>query len=374
MPESPQSAQQQQHLESDQRPHRRFNPLHGDWVLVSPQRTQRPWQGQVNKPTQAERLHYDPSCYLCPGNPRAGGAQTPAYTTVYAFDNDYPALLPPDASAAAPPSHGLLVAEPEAGRCRVVCFDPDHSLRLSQMPVESIVRVVELWQSETAELGALDWIGYVQIFENRGAMMGSSNPHPHCQIWATGHVPDEPAAETRTQADYLAQHGRTLLADYLAQELEARERVVLENEHFVAVVPFWAVWPFETLVLPRAALGSFTELTPAQAAGLAALLKAMTGAYDALFDTPFPYTMGFHQRPTDGAVHPEWTLHAHFYPPLLRSAEIRKFMVGFEMLGMPQRDITPERAAEMLRTAASVSAAGPAQAGVSQATTEEAPR
>ncbi len=338
------------------RPHRRYNPLRRSWVLVSPQRTQRPWQGQTTRPAAPDHITYDPACYLCPGNPRAGGAQTPAYTSVYAFENDYPALLPPDASATLPAVNGLLVAEPENGRCRVVCFDPDHSLRLAQMTVPGIARVIEVWRDETAQLGALPEIAYVQVFENRGAMMGSSNPHPHCQIWATGHIPDEPLAEGEAQLAYLEQHGRTLLADYLSQELQTKERIVLENAEFVAVVPFWAVWPFETLILPRHPTGSFTDLTPAQVAALADLLKRLTTRYDNLFATPFPYTMGFHQRPTDGTAHPEWTFHAHFYPPLLRSAEIRKFMVGFEMLGMPQRDITPEIAAQMLRAASEVPA------------------
>jgi UDPglucose--hexose-1-phosphate uridylyltransferase len=242
----------------------------------------------------------------------------------------------------------LLIAEPEVGRCRVICFDPDHSLTLSQMAVESIGRVIETWKEETAQLGALDWINYVQVFENRGAMMGSSNPHPHCQVWATGHVPDEPAAEGAAQRDYFFQHGRTLLGDYLAQELGG-EREVCANDEFVAVVPYWAVWPFETLILPRAQVGSFTDFSAKTTAGLADILKRMTTRYDNLFQVSFPYTMGFHQRPTDGEVYPEWTFHAHFFPPLLRSAEIRKFMVGFEMLGMPQRDITAEKAAEMLR-------------------------
>jgi UDPglucose--hexose-1-phosphate uridylyltransferase len=338
-------------LTGSARPHRRYNALRGSWVLVSPQRTARPWQGQTNKAAAAEGLHYDPSCYLCPGNPRAGGAQTPKYTGVYAFDNDYPALLPEPAVPLPATGGSLLVAEPERGHCRVICFDPDHSLTLSQMPVDSIVAVVEQWNLETATLGGHDGIEYVQIFENRGAMMGSSNPHPHCQIWATGHVPDEPALEGVAQKRYFDEHRTTLLGDYLAQELAAGERLVLSNDEFVVVVPYWAVWPFEVIVLPRRGVGSFTDFDSAQTAGLADVLKRITQCYDRVFSTPFPYTMGFHQRPTDGNEHAEWVFHGHFYPPLLRSAEIRKFMVGFEMLGMPQRDITPEKAAEMLRAA-----------------------
>lgn len=340
-------------LSSSDRPHRRFNALRRSWVLVSPQRTERPWQGQTTKPVQSERVTYDPKCYLCPGNARAGGKQTPKYTGVYAFDNDYPALLPGDANAAPIPSKGsLLVSEPEVGRCRVVCFDPDHSLTLSQMPVASIEKVVAQWKEETATLGSSGEIGYVQIFENRGAMMGSSNPHPHCQIWATGRVPDEPLLEGQAQLAYLQEHGTTLLADYLAQELAAGERVVCSNDAFVAVVPYWAVWPFEILILSRTQIGSFVDFADKESKGLAEILHEATATYDKVFNTSFPYTMGFHQRPTDGEPHPEWTFHGHFYPPLLRSAEIRKFMVGFEMLGMPQRDITPEKAAEMLREAA----------------------
>ena len=331
------------------RPHRRFNPLRGEWVLVSPQRTERPWQGQTNKPVAPQGVSYDPKCYLCPGNPRAGGAQTPKYDSVYVFDNDYPALLGPDPNAEAPASENLLIAEAEVGRCRVVCFDPDHSLTLAGMTREGIGRVIETWITETRELGAADWINYVEIFENRGAMMGSSNPHPHGQIWATGHVPDEPAAEGAAQKAYFEKNGRTLVSDYLAQELKAGVRVVEENTEFCAVVPFWAVWPFETLVMAKRSVGSFVEFNQRQVAGLADLLKRLTTRYNGLFETSFPYTMGFHQRPTDGGVYPEWEWHGHFYPPLLRSAEIRKFMVGFEMLGMPQRDITAESAAERLR-------------------------
>ena len=333
------------------RPHRRYNPLRRQWVLVSPQRTQRPWQGQVNKPVAAAGLEYDPTCYLCPGNPRAGGAVNPKYTGVYAFDNDYPALLPQDGASEGKQSDGLLVAESEVGRCRVVCFHPNHSLTLSHMERADIEQVIEVWRQETESLGAQPDIGYVQIFENRGAMMGSSNPHPHCQIWATGHVPDEPLAEGQSQREYFEKHDRTLLRDYLNQELRLKERVVCENDSFAAIVPFWAVWPFETIVLAKDRVSSFVEFSAFQVAGLADLLKRLTTRYDNLFDTSFPYTMGFHQRPTDDAEYPEWEFHGHFYPPLLRSAEIRKFMVGFEMLGMPQRDITPEKAAEMLRAA-----------------------
>jgi UDPglucose--hexose-1-phosphate uridylyltransferase len=275
------------------RPHRRYNALRRSWVLVSPQRTARPWQGQTSKPAQAELLHYDPSCYLCPGNHRAGGVTNPQYTGVFAFDNDYPALLPTLEAEGVPASDGLLIAEPEAGRCRVVCFDPDHSLTLADMPVASIETVVAAWQDETRTLGALPEIHYVEIFENRGAMMGASNPHPHCQIWATGHVPDEPKLEGDAQREYFESHGRTLLADYLAQELKSGERLICENDEFAAVVPFWAVWPFETLILPKHPAGSFLDLNSAQASGLAAMLKRVTQTYNrSASPTPWASTSG----------------------------------------------------------------------------------
>jgi len=332
-------------------PHRRYNPLLREWILVSPQRTQRPWQGETTKPNTAPGVHYDPTCYLCPGNARSGGVRNPQYTSVFAFDNDFPALLPDAPEGVNTNPSPLLVAEPERGRCRVLCFHPDHSLTLARMQVADITRVIEAWTAETASLGEQPWINHVQIFENRGAMMGASNPHPHCQIWATEHIPDEPLRELASQQAYQDEHGSCLLCDYLRTELQHPEaRIVVDNDHFVALVPYWAIWPFETLVLPRRHLGSFTDLTPAEQEALAAILKAVTTRYDNLFQVSFPYTMGFHQRPTHGQAHDAMHFHAHFYPPLLRSAEIRKFMVGFEMLGMPQRDLTAETAAARLRS------------------------
>ncbi|MFT4114259.1 UDP-glucose--hexose-1-phosphate uridylyltransferase [Silvibacterium sp.] len=333
-------------------PHRRYNPLRREWVLISPHRTQRPWQGEVNPSSGFSDVHYDPTCYLCPGNTRAGGHVTPPYESVYIFDNDYAALLP---DSPEPPAdvHPLLHAERERGRCKVLCFHPDHSLTLPRMQLEDIRKVVDAWTAEYAELAQVPELNYVQIFENRGAMMGASNPHPHCQIWATEHVPDEPAAETESQRAYLAEHKSCLLCDYLKVELKEKTRVVCENEHFAAIVPWWAVWPFETLVLAKRHLGSMPEFTDAEKTALADILKQVTTRYDNLFEVSFPYTMGFHQSPVDGEEHPEWHFHAHFYPPLLRSATVRKFMVGFEMLGMPQRDITPEGAAERLQALSS---------------------
>jgi UDPglucose--hexose-1-phosphate uridylyltransferase len=334
-----------------QSPHRRFDPLRGRWVLVSPHRTQRPWQGEVSRTDARAAVHYDPDCYLCPGNVRAGGKQNPQYSGVFAFINDYAALLPDSPQGGTEMGHGLLRAESERGVCRVLCFHPDHSLTLAGMEVADIVRVVEAWTAEFIDLGARPEIRHVQIFENRGAMMGASNPHPHGQIWATEHIPDEPAAELANQLVYRQKHGACLLCDTLTTELAQRQRIVCENPEFVALVPFWAVWPFETLVLSRAHVASLDAFSAAQQHGLADILKQLTMVYDRLFSVSFPYTMGFHQRPTDGEAHPECHFHGHFYPPLLRSATVRKFMVGFEMLGMPQRDITPEAAAEQLRAA-----------------------
>jgi UDPglucose--hexose-1-phosphate uridylyltransferase len=329
-------------------PHRRYNPLSREWVLVSPHRTQRPWQGQVEKPAPEQRPTYDPQCYLCPGNARAGGVSNPAYTSTFVFTNDFAALLPatPEGSL---DRGGLMRADSARGTCRVVCFSPRHDLTMAEMDVAELATVVDVWAEQYEDLGAQPSIGYVQIFENRGAMMGASNPHPHGQIWATSYLPQHVAREQESQQEYYESNGRTLLADYLALELEDGARLVCANDHFVALVPFWAVWPFETLVISRRPAGALPELDAAERAGLADILKRLTTRYDNLFEVSFPYSMGFHQRPTDGQAHLEWHLHAHFYPPLLRSATVRKFMVGFEMLGEAQRDITAEQAAERLR-------------------------
>ncbi len=328
-------------------PHRRFNPLTREWVLVSPHRTKRPWQGQVEEVHPAERPAYDPRCYLCPGNRRIAGAVNPQYTTTFVFQNDFAALLPGSVEAAngADP---LFQMEPVNGICRVVCFSPRHDLTAAEMKVEEIRPVVDCWVDQYTELNATPGIGYVQIFENRGEMMGCSNPHPHCQIWASSVVPNEVAKEDAAQADYFRANKRTLLADYVARELESGERIVAVNASFVALVPYWAVWPFETMIVSRRPVSGIDELEDAERDGLAGILKSVTTRYDNLFRISFPYSFGFHQRPAQSSVK-AWHLHGHFYPPLLRSATIRKFLVGYEMLAMPQRDITAESAAARLR-------------------------
>jgi UDPglucose--hexose-1-phosphate uridylyltransferase len=332
-------------------PHRRYNPLTREWILVSPQRTKRPWLGQVERSAEAARPSYDPTCYLCPGNARVGGARNPSYTGTYVFDNDF-AALQPDAPAGEHREADLLVAQSERGLCRVVCFSPDHSLTLAQMAEEAILGVVETWVAQCNEIGRLPWVRYVQIFENKGAIMGCSNPHPHGQIWASAALPQQVAVEQEAQASYRTDRGTCLLCDYLALECVREERLVCANAGWLAVVPFWATWPFETLLLPRRHVGALTDLSATERSDLANLLKRLTVRYDNLFETSFPYTLGPHQRPNDGQPHPEWHLHLHVYPPLLRSATVKKFMVGYEMLANPQRDLTPEAAALRLRALA----------------------
>lgn len=333
--------------------HRRFNPLANEWVLVSPHRNDRPWQGAIEKPSATERPRYDPSCYLCPGNQRAGGERNPKYESTFIFENDFAAL-----KTKAPEfridlgDKGLLVAEGEQGVCRVMCFSPRHDLTLSSMSLNEIQTVVQRWIEQSRELATMPRMNHVQIFENRGEMMGASNPHPHCQIWATSSIPQMPARELQSQREYLDERHSCLLCEYMAIEEGQQERVVCANENFLAVVPFWAMWPFEILLCSRRHLAEFSQLNANEVTQLSAILKQIVTTYDGVFDAPFPYSMGFHQTPCDGEAHPEWHFHAHFYPPLLRSATVRKFMVGFEMLGTPQRDITPEAAAEKLRSIA----------------------
>lgn len=347
--------------------HRRFNPLTGEWVLVSPHRTRRPWQGQVERLPPETRPAYDPTCYLCPGNSRAGGARNPQYESTFVFTNDFAALVP-DMPAGG--SHNpLFRAVPVPGTCRVICFSPRHDLTLPEMPVEEIRRVVDVWAEQTAELGQT--YRWVQVFENKGAIMGCSNPHPHGQVWALDALPNEPAKEEAQQRSYFAEHGRPLLLDYVERELTREERIVVVNDAWAAVVPFWAVWPFEVLLMPRQRVLRLPDLDAAQRDALADILKRLLTRYDNVFETSFPYSMGWHGAPTGtGGGRQEaggrdqeagdlarssfdhWQLHAHFYPPLLRSATVKKFMVGFEMLAEAQRDITAEQAAARLRKVA----------------------
>lgn len=332
-----------------QDPHRRFNPLTREWVLVSPHRTDRPWQGQVEKVAANSAPEYDPDCYLCPGNARAGGVRNPPYTSTFVFDNDF-AALKPDTRRDRFENAGLLIAESEPGICRVVCFSPKHNLTIANMELRDLRTVVDRWVEQYGELGARENIRYIQIFENRGAMMGASNPHPHCQIWSSYDMPNEPTKEQEAQLAWRRDRGGCLICSYLRIEESAGDRIVEQNGQWLALVPFWAVWPFETMLISKEHVTGIDQLSDQGRDGLAEILKRITSRYDRLFQVSFPYTMGIHQRPTDNQEHGEWHVHLHFLPPLLRSATVRKFMVGYEMLGTPQRDITPEAAAERLRT------------------------
>ena len=329
-------------------PHRRFNPLLDEWVLCSPHRLERPWQGQIEDEVPQTRPRHDPSCYLCPGNTRAGGQQNPDYPTTFVFDNDFPALLP-ESAAPVTVDGGLLVSEPATGRCRVICFSPRHDLTLAEMPPSEIRPVVDTWAQETETIGGDPAIAYVQVFENKGAMMGCSNPHPHCQVWATSHVPLLPARKLVSQRAWFERHGRDLVGDYLERELAEGQRIVCRNDHWVALVPWWAVWPFEVMLIPVRRVPDMPSLGSEERDALAGILGRVSVRYDNLFRTSFPYSMGFHGRPTDGGEHPWWRLHAVYYPPLLRSATVRKFLVGFELTAEPQRDLTAEDAAHRLR-------------------------
>ena len=327
-------------------PHRRYNPLTDQWVLVSPHRAKRPWQGQQEKINEEQKPTHDPNCYLCPRNKRITGEPNPDYQKPYVFRNDFSALLQ-DTPVPEKNVDPLFRTAPARGESRVICFSPDHSKTLPLLTVDEISEVIKVWQQQLQELGQT--YPWVQIFENKGAAMGCSNPHPHGQIWANSFLPNEVAREDINQRKYYQQQGSVLLVDYAKRELEQKERIVVETEHWLAVVPYWAVWPFETLLLPKTHVKRLTELSAEQAHDLAVILKKLTTKYDNLFETSFPYSMGFHTAPFNGEDNEHWQLHAHFYPPLLRSATVRKFMVGYEMLGESQRDLTAEQAAARLR-------------------------
>jgi UDPglucose--hexose-1-phosphate uridylyltransferase len=323
-------------MDPTQNPHRRYNALTGDWILVSPHRTQRPWQGKQELASPDLRPQYDPKCYLCPGNKRAGGAKNPVYNSTYVFTNDFAAMMPNGPSSVI--DTGLLRTQSASGTCRVICFSPRHDWTLPAMPLDAIRGVVEVWANQTEELGRN--YRWVQIFENKGDIMGCSNPHPHGQVWASDFLPNEPAKEDRQQRAHLCEQGSLLLVDYLKLELEEEVRIVVEN---------WATWPYEMLLLPRRPVSRFPDLRDSERIGLAEILKRLLTRYDNLFEVSFPYSMGWHGAPYGAGEFGHWQLHAHFYPPLLRSASVKKFMVGYEMLGEAQRDLTPEEAAKTLR-------------------------
>jgi UDPglucose--hexose-1-phosphate uridylyltransferase len=335
-------------MDQNQHPHRRYNALTGDWILVSPHRTQRPWQGREEGAALGERPAYDPKCYLCPGNERAGGARNPGYTATYVFTNDFAAMLPNGKRSDSPDSDGLLRGEPVSGTCRVICFSPRHDWTLPEMPLEAIRGVVQVWAEQTEDLGRV--YRWVQVFENKGDIMGCSNPHPHGQVWASDFIPNEPAKEDRQQLAHWRQHGSLLLLDYLKLEMEQNERIGVENDDWVALLPYWATWPYEILLVPRRHVLRLPDLSDTEKTSLAEILKLLLTRYDNLFKVSFPYSMGWHGAPNGVGEFGHWQLHAHFYPPLLRSATVKKFMVGFEMLAESQRDLTPEQAAQTLRS------------------------
>ncbi len=332
-------------------PHRRRNPLTGDWVLVSPHRMLRPWQGAQETPAPVAKVTYDPECYLCPGNVRKNGKKNADYDGTWVFTNDFPAILPDGLGLRS--DDELMQSSPVSGTCRVICFSPDHSMTLPELPLEAIEKIVQTWMEQTAELG--ETYQWVQVFENKGATMGCSNPHPHGQIWALDALPSEVARKDAHQRAYFSKHGRPLLVDYVGKEARANERIVVENDEWMAVVPYWAAWPFETMVLPRAHRPRITDLRASEQRALADVLKRLLTRYDNLFETSFPYSFGWHGAPFGPeAATDAWQLHGCFYPPLLRSATVKKFMVGFEMLGESQRDLTPEQAVERLRACSEV--------------------
>ncbi len=333
-------------MEFNSKSHRRYNILTGEWILVSPHRTKRPWQGKKEAAKPIEKVVHDPNCYLCPGNARAGGEENPTYENTFSFQNDFAALL--ENQKAEKFNDGLLQAESEEGICKVVCFSPNHSLTLPLMTQEAIEKVVDLWQKEYLELGKKQGINHVQIFENKGDIMGCSNPHPHGQIWAQKSIPEIILKKQEQQLNYFKAHRKSLLSDYINQEIALNERILFKNDHFVVLIPYWAVWPYESMIVPIKQHQHIGQLNNTEKQAFAAIIKQLTTAYDNLFEISFPYSAGIHQSPTDGE-HQEWHFHMSFYPPLLRSAEVKKFMVGYEMFANAQRDITAEQAASTLK-------------------------
>ena len=329
-------------------PHRRYNPLLDEWILVSPQRAKRPWQGQNEAITDEKKPEYDETCYLCPGNHRITGGTNPNYENCYVFDNDFPALLKDEVSSDVA-QEDLFKINPERGINRVICFSPKHNVTLAEMQVPEIENVVRVWKEQYLELGAISYINHVQIFENKGSVMGCSNPHPHGQIWAQSSLPTQVKRTQDNLLKYFQKTGKSLLKDYLESELQKKERIIAENEHFVLLVPFWATWPYETMIISKRHFSSIAEITEEEIKSYAEMIQIITVKYDNLFKTSFPYSAGIHQAPTDGLDHEEWHFHMHFYPPLLRSATVKKFMVGYELLAEAQRDLTAEQSAEILR-------------------------
>ena len=329
-------------------PHRRYNPLLDEWILVSPQRAKRPWQGQNEVISDEKKPEYDETCYLCPGNERINGGTNPKYESCYVFDNDFPALLKNEVSFDLQ-QEDLFKINPERGINRVICFSPKHNVTLAEMQITEIENVIKVWKEQYLELGAIDYINHVQIFENKGSVMGCSNPHPHGQIWAQSSLPTQVKKTQDNLLKYYQKTGKSLLKDYVDNELQKKERIIAENEHFVLLVPFWATWPYETMIISKRHFSNIAEITEEEIKSFAEMIQIITVKYDNLFKTSFPYSAGIHQAPTDGLPHGEWHFHMHFYPPLLRSATVKKFMVGYELLAEAQRDLTAEQSAEILR-------------------------
>ena len=327
--------------------HKRFNILTGEWVLVSPHRAKRPWQGQNEVVSNGQRPAHDPNCYLCAGNTRINGEINLDYKDVFVFTNDFGALQTTSPKFSI--TEGLFKAESEQGICKVICFSSDHSKSLADMEVQDIDKVVKTWQNEYKELASNEMINYVQIFENKGAVMGCSNPHPHGQIWSQSTLPNEVDKKDQKQKTYYTKNKSSLLGDYLKQELEVNERIIYQNEHFVVLTPFWAIWPFESMIVPKVKYKNITEISNIESLAFADAISKITKAYDKLFECSFPYSSGIHQSPTNGEPNEHWHWHMSFYPPLLRSASVKKFMVGYEMFGSPQRDITAEQAVDRLK-------------------------